>query len=106
MLSRLNESRYCSGIHPSVRRATKEFLMSWIPSLEPGYRLGIHAHVKRYIGELLSQVSEANPFPKQDPNDWRLAPDMTRGFFRVDSVMKVIIPKGHSPLIPWLDATL
>lgn len=106
MLGRLDEQRYTKGIDKEIRSATKSFLKHWIPKLEPGYRLGIDAHFHGYVGQVLTQVSEATPHPSQDPNDWRLAPDMTRGFFRVDSVMKVIVPKGHSPLIPWLDTTL
>jgi len=106
MFGRLDERRYAAGIDKRVRAATREFLKVWIPKLEPGYRLGLEAHFHRYVGEVLSQVLESTPHPKMSSDDWRYAPDMTRGFFRVDSVMKVIIPKGATPVIPWLDTSL
>lgn len=106
MLSRLNESRYRKGIDKPIVAATRDFLMSWIPGLPPGYRLGIEAYYVKRIGELLSQVAEASALPKHSKDEWKIVQDMTRGFLNVDSIVRVVVPLGTSPVIPWVDTSL
>jgi hypothetical protein len=105
MIKRLGEKRYASAVHKEIRSATKRFLYSWIPQLEPGYRLGVEAANHGNLGEVLSQVADCTAKPMSDPHDWDLAPDMTRSFFHVGSITKVIVAKGATPTIPWLDTS-
>ena len=104
MIARLNEGRYRKAVHDGVRDATRRFLFNWIPTLEPGYRLGVYIKPDR-DEVLLAQIADCSIHPK-NPDDWRHALDMTRGFFKVSTITKVVIPKGATPTIPWLDTTL
>ncbi|MEI6403502.1 MAG: hypothetical protein WCP59_15090 [Actinomycetota bacterium] len=103
MLTRLGEEAYRKGVAPQTWAATKRFVKEWIPTLLPGYRLGLeHAgDPSRWL--LQTHVSEASYRPSRVPTDWALADNMLRGFFDKDAIAHAIVPAGLTPTIPWLD---
>lgn len=109
MLSRLTEATYKRGVPKTIFDATKLFLAEWIPTLPPGYRRGLE--VMNQVGpsacmELQSQISEAQVTPMQDPADWEVASQMMRGLFNRNTVIHVLVPMGHAPIIPWFGNAL
>jgi len=103
MLLRLDETTYKKGVEARTRRATKAFLVKWIPLLRPGYRLGLIHLDDESKWSLQSQVAEGTVSPKRSVTDWSLADNMLRGFYDKDAVAHVIVPMGSTPLIPWLN---
>jgi len=102
MLTRLDESPYKKGVEARTWKATKRFVEKWIPTLGPGYRLGL-MHVDDQSKWLLQgQIAEATLHPIRSALDWGLADNMLRGFYDKDSIAHIIVPIGNSPIIPWL----
>jgi len=104
MLARLDEPSYKKGVEARTRKGTKAFLKRWIPTLNPGYRLGLDHLSDESKWNLQSQVSESTEHPSRSRTDWALADNMLRGFYDKDAIAHVIVPLGSKPIIPWLDS--
>lgn len=105
MYKRLKEPTFRRGVSVEVFNATRYMLEDWIPSLPPGYRMGLDVlDISSFEDErdgLLSQVNEGVIFPGQHWEEWKIAPQMTRAFFSLGEIAYVLIPKGHISLVPW-----
>lgn len=102
MLMRLDETAYKKGVETRTRKATKRFVKSWIPTLLPGYRLGLSHLGEESRWQLQAQIAEATQQPMHSHRNWGLADNMLRGFYDKDAVAHIIVPVGHHPLVPWL----
>ena len=96
MYQRLQEDTYRKKLDPAVYNATREFLVEWIPTLGPSYRLGVSFGSARKLNTLCSQVSEGTATPSQPPDDWDIAPQMTRGLFSKETVVSILLPRASS----------
>ncbi len=105
MYMRLKEKTFRRGVSTEVFRATQSMLEDWIPTLPPGYRMGIAVlQVSRFEDErnsLLSQINEGTISPIQHWEEWRIAPQMTRSLFSWKEIAYVLIPKDRTSLVPW-----
>jgi hypothetical protein len=104
MITRLkNEKTYYKKLSDEVKDATIQFLYEWIPELPPGYRRGIEFPNLPPSGQLQSQIAHASVTPRQPPEDWDITTHMIQGLFNKYSVAYIIVPKGRTPTLPWLD---
>jgi hypothetical protein len=103
MLTRFKaEKSFHGSVDRAIKNATVTLLRQWIPTLPPAYRRGLDFASSHHVGELLSQVAEQDPIPRQPHLDWDIASHMTRGLFHKHAVAHVIVPIGTTPIIPWL----
>lgn len=102
MLTRLDEVAYKKGVEARTRAATKRFVKKWIPTLNPGYRLGLNHLDDQSKWFLQNQIAEGNQHPSNLIVDWAIADNMLRGFYDKDAIAHVMVPVGHTPIIPWL----
>jgi hypothetical protein len=104
MVSRLkSEKTYFKKLSREVKDVTIQFLQHWIPELPPGYRRGIKFLDFPPSGQLQSQIAHASVIPRQPPEDWDITTHMIQGLFNKYSVAYIIVPKGRTPTLPWLD---
>lgn len=105
MIGRLGEPTYTKVIPADIRRATREWLHEWIPTLSAIYRRGADLASNEPYSDarklMYGQIDEAAISPVRDAAVWTLAPDMIRGFLNVRRIAYVVIPIGTKPLIPW-----
>lgn len=110
MYSRLKEKTFRKGVSTEVFRATQYMLEDWIPTLPPGYRMGLAVlHDSTFEDErngLLSQINEGAISPIQHWEEWKIAPQMTRGLFSWKEIAYVLIPKGGTSLVPWFSESV
>lgn len=107
MIRRLREQVYSRSIPVDVRDETRDMLYAWIPTLAPGYRIGIDLIEESTYGTtrdgLSSQVQDARLRPMRRETEWRLASETYRGLFNCRRVAYVVVPCGVRPVIPWFD---
>jgi predicted RNA binding protein YcfA (HicA-like mRNA interferase family) len=105
MYTRLKEKTFRIGVSTEIFRATQSMLEDWIPTLPPGYRMGLAVlQVSSFEDErdgLLSQINEGAISPIQHWEEWSIAPQMTRALFSWREIAYVLIPKGQTSLVPW-----
>lgn len=106
MYRRLSEKRYRKGISVSSLELARDFVSSWIVTLPPGYRKGMHfvkdADFSSQINRLANQVDAATTKPTRSQSHWSTASHMFRGLFDVERVSHVIVPIGDRAILPWL----
>jgi predicted RNA binding protein YcfA (HicA-like mRNA interferase family) len=107
---RLDELAYRRAIPTDVLARTRSFLVSWIPSMPPGYRSAAEYLYDGLFDDglnlLSSQLHEATMKPARNSEDWRLAPHIHRGLFNCKASTWVVVPLGAKPIIPWFDETI
>ena len=85
-------------------------LEDWIPTLPPGYRMGLGVvQVSSFENErngLLSQINEGVISPRQHWDEWKIAPQMTRGLFSWRESAYVLIPKNQPSCVPWFSESI
>ncbi len=100
------ESPYRRGVPKPVREATLTMLPEWFRTLPPSYR-----EAGRYFRDspfdhaqriLMSQVHEAVADPKRLASEWTLTPHLYRGLFNCQTITHVLVPKGQTPILPWI----
>jgi predicted RNA binding protein YcfA (HicA-like mRNA interferase family) len=105
MYTRLKEKTFRRGVSTEIFRATQSMLEDWIPTLPPGYRMGLAVlDLSSFEDErdgLLSQINEGAISPMQHWEEWGIAPQMTRALFSWREIAYVLIPKGQTSLVPW-----
>ena len=105
MYTRLKEPTFRKGVSTEIFHATRSVLEDWIPTLPPGYRMGLGVlQVSTFEDErngLLSQINEGDISPTQHWEEWKIAPQMTRALFSWKEIAYVLIPKGQTSLVPW-----
>ena len=104
MYHRLVSKPYIGWITHDVAFATRRFLELYFPCNPPGYRMAIN-YLKDAAfdtGEnlLQAQVKELTLHPSQPIDEWELAPRMTQSFFRIDSNIWTVLPRGKSSKLP------
>ena len=105
MYTRLKEKTFRRGVSAEIFRATQSMLEDWIPTLPPGYRMGLAVlELSSFEDErdgLLSQINGGAISPMQHWEEWNIAPQMTRALFSWREIAYVLIPKGQTSLVPW-----
>jgi predicted RNA binding protein YcfA (HicA-like mRNA interferase family) len=105
MYTRLKEATFRKGVSADVFDATRSMLEDWIPTLPPGYRMGLDVLAVSSFGDernyLLSQVNEGVLKPMQPWQEWEIAPQMTRALFSWKEIAHVLIPRGQTSMVPW-----
>lgn len=100
------ETLYRRGVPKLIRDATLAMLPEWFRTLPPSYR-----EACRYLRDqafddaqriLMSQVHEGAAEPKRAASEWNLTPHLCRGMFNCRTITHVVVPKGKSPILPWI----
>lgn len=103
------EKPYRRGVPKLVRDATLAMLPEWFRTLPPSYR-----EACRYLRDqtfddaqriLMSQVQEGAAEPTRAASEWNLTPHMCRGLFNCQTITHVLVPKGQTPILPWIGLT-
>lgn len=107
MYRRFNtEALYRRGVPKPVRDATLAMLPEWFLTLPPSYReAGRYLRDRAFDSaqrQLMSQVHEAAAAPQRTPGEWSLAPHLCRGLFDCQRITHVVVPKGQTPILPWI----
>jgi predicted RNA binding protein YcfA (HicA-like mRNA interferase family) len=110
MYTRLKESTFRRGVSTEIFNASRSMLEDWIPTLPPGYRMGLAVlDLSTFEDErngLLSQINEGAISPVQPWQEWKIAPQMTRALFSWKEIAYVLIPKGRTSLVPWFSESV
>jgi predicted RNA binding protein YcfA (HicA-like mRNA interferase family) len=110
MYTRIKEPTFQRGVSDRIFHATRSMLEDWIPTLPPGYRMGLGVlQVSNFENErngLLSQINEGVISPVQHWDEWKIAPQMTRGLFSWREIAYVLIPKNKSSCVPWFSESI
>jgi predicted RNA binding protein YcfA (HicA-like mRNA interferase family) len=105
MYTRLREPTFRKGVSAEVFHATRSMLEDWIPTLPPGYRMGLGVLQVSTFEEtrdgLLGQINDGSIDGAQRWEEWKLASHMTRALFSWKEIAYVLIPKGQTSLVPW-----
>jgi predicted RNA binding protein YcfA (HicA-like mRNA interferase family) len=110
MYTRIKQPTFQRGVSDRIFHATRSMLEDWIPTLPPGYRMGLGVlQVSKFENErngLLSQINEGVISPVQHWDEWKIAPQMTRGLFSWREIAYVLIPKDKSSCVPWFSESI
>lgn len=105
MHSRLRgEKRFHGQVSSKIKEAALQFLKDWIPTLPPGYNRGLNVGELELL-KLMSQIADGQEKPLQNPEDWKIANHMIRGLFKMEFAVRILVPRGATPQIPWSDGT-